>query len=188
MGDERSRYRIEDGEPCIDVRVRTIEQIFDNRDPAPFRDRDLDLSLSEYLVDAGEDLARHERIRVVFWIDQPCAPAAVESAFRAHYKDEIARIRRVRARQRRTGQFALLLAVILLTLLVSLGQIVGHVIGGSLGSVLEEGLLISAWVLMWRPVEVLVYDWIPIRHRRRVLSKLLDARIELRTSTESANP
>lgn len=37
--------------------------LFDNRDPAPFRRRDLDPGLVEYLVDAGYDVAAAERIR-----------------------------------------------------------------------------------------------------------------------------
>jgi hypothetical protein len=183
MGAEASRYRSEDGEPCIDVRIRSIEQMFDNRDPAPFRERDLDPDLSEYLVDAGEDLVGHDQLRVVFWVDQPCPPEEVEHAFRAHFEGELARLRRARARHRRSGEIALLVAVVLVTLLVTLAEIVDSAIGGSLGSGLEEGLLILGWVLMWRPIEVLVYDWIPVRRQRKVLSKLLAARIQTRTSS-----
>ena len=50
------RYRVDAGAHCIDVRLTSIEQLFDNRDPAPFRSRDLDPDLLEYLVAAGEDL------------------------------------------------------------------------------------------------------------------------------------
>ena len=72
---EPTRYRIEEGAPIIDVRVRTVEQMFDNRDPAPFRDRDLDPALAEYLLDAGEDLLGAGRIRVVFWLVYDWIPA-----------------------------------------------------------------------------------------------------------------
>lgn len=30
------RYRVEDGAHCVDVRLTAVEQLFDNRDPAPF--------------------------------------------------------------------------------------------------------------------------------------------------------
>ena len=43
--------------------------------------------------------------------------------------------------------------------------------------------MISSWVVMWRPVEVLIYDWIPARHERQVASKLLEASIEVRIGT-----
>jgi hypothetical protein len=177
---ERSRYRVEKGVPCIDVRVGTIEQLFDNRDPAPFRDRDLDPALAEYLRDASEDLFGEDRILVVFWLDKACQPGEIEQAFRAHFGDVIARSRRTRRRSRRSGQVALALAVILLIALIALSQLVARLVPGSLGEGLKEGLVISSWVVMWRPVEILIYDWIPIRHDRKVASKLLEARIDVR--------
>lgn len=36
------RYRREEGAVCIDLRLRSERQLFDLRDPAPFRERDLD--------------------------------------------------------------------------------------------------------------------------------------------------
>jgi predicted flavoprotein YhiN len=47
--------------------------------------------------------------------------------------------------------------------------------------VLREGLIIFAWVVMWRPVDMLIYDWIPLRRERRVLSRLRSAPVEVRT-------
>lgn len=180
---EPSRYRSEHGEPCIDVKVRTVEHMFDNRDPAPFRERDLDPNLAEYLLDAGEDLYAHDRIRVVFWVEQACAVHEVEAPFRAHFQDVIARIRRARRQRRKTGQVALFLAVVLVVVLVALSQLVASRIGGSLGTGLKEGLVISSWVVMWRPVETLIYDWIPARHQRKVAAKLLAAPVEVRTGS-----
>ena len=182
---EPSRYRTEDGEPCIDVRVRSIEQIFDNRDPAPFRERDLDPDLAEYLVDSSEDLVGHDRIRLVFWVDRPCTPSEVEQAFRAHFEGDLERIRRSRRRHRRTGQLALVLAVVIVVALVTIAQLVGNAVGGTLGTGLKEGLVISSWVVMWRPVEVLIYDWIPIRHQRKVLAKLLAAKVDVRLAGQA---
>jgi len=177
---EQSRYRIENGEPCIDIKINSIEQMFDNRDPAPFRDRDLDPDLAEYLLDAGEDLAGADRVRVVFWVDKPCTPTEVEQAVHAHFNDVISRIRRTRRRRRRTGQVTLVLALILVVALLALSQIIANLVPGSLGTGLKEGLVISSWVAMWRPVETLIYDWIPTRHERKVAEKLLEAPIEIR--------
>jgi len=62
------RYRAEDGRFCIDIRVRTARQLFDGRDPAPFRERDLDDHAVAYLVGAVLELPRHAALKVVFWI------------------------------------------------------------------------------------------------------------------------
>ncbi len=175
------RYRIENGEPVVDVRLASIERLFDNRDPAPFRERDLDPDLVEYLTSAAEDLVARPAFRVVFWVDRACEPQEIEEAFRAHFDYELERIDRQRKRNRRIGQVALLLAVILIIALMSLAQLLGRLAQSSIVAGLKEGLMISSWVLMWRPVEVLVYDWIPWRRERKVLRRLMAMPIDVRT-------
>ena len=178
---DRARYRTEGGEPVIDVHIASLEHLFDNRDPAPFRERDLDPHLAEYLLDAGDDLVARGGFRVVFWLGQACPPAELETAVRAYFGYELERLDRKRRRQRRVGQIALLLAVLLIIALMSVGELVASVIDNPVGLGLKEGLVISSWVLMWRPVEVLVYDWIPWRRQRRVLKRLLEVPIDVRT-------
>jgi len=183
-----SRYRLEEGVPCVDVKINNIEQLFDNRDPAPFRERDLDPGLAEYLRDAAEDLAVARTYRIVFWLENPCPPGEIEQACHSHFADVLERIRRDRRRGRRTGQVALSLAVVLVIGLLSIAQLVANLVPGALGIGLKEGLVISSWVVMWRPIEVLIYDWIPVRHERRVLSKLLMASIDVRMGRPADGP
>jgi hypothetical protein len=177
---EHSRYRLEDGKPCVDIRIASLEQLFDGRDPAPFRERDLDPGLVEYLRVTGEDLAGHDGFRIVFWLERTCQPGEIEEAYRAHFEYELDRLDRRRRRARRAGQIALLLGGGLVIALLSLSQLAQRTVEGSLGAALREGLVISAWVVLWRPVEVLVYDWIPVWDERRVMRRLLAAPIEVR--------
>ncbi len=172
-----SRYRIEDGVPCIDVQAQQIEQLFDNRDPAPFRERDLDPDLADYLLVGGEDLASHARISVVFWLEHETANHELEHAFRAHFEDMVARLGRQRRRSRRTGTVMLVLGGALVVLLLAAAQLVGSVVPGALGTALAEGLVISSWVVLWRPVEILLYGGIPVRQERRVVERLLRAKV-----------
>lgn len=178
---EASRYRIENDEPAVDLRLASIERVFDNRDPAPFRERDLDPDLVEYMIAAGEDLVSYPRFHIVFWLDKACEPAEIEPAFRAHFAYELERIDRQRRRNRRTGQVALLFAVVLISALLTLAQLIGSLVPTPIGAGIKEGLTISSWVLMWRPVEVLVYDWIPWRRERKVLRQLVEMPISVRT-------
>lgn len=174
---EHPRYRVEDGERCIDVRLGNVEQLFDNRDPAPFRERDLDPDLVEYLHGAAEDVAPHGAFRVVFWI--PSAPPdRIEPAYRAHFGYEIERIARHRRRDRRAGQVSLVFGLALLMILVTLAQVASKL--PRIGSVVKEGLTISAWVILWRPVQTLVYDWWPPYRERRLMRRLGEARVIVR--------
>ena len=175
------RYRMEDGTHCIDVRVNTIEQLFDNRDPAPFRERDLDPDLIEYLFAAGEDLSSHGPFKVVFWIATPCQPTEVETGYRAHFTYELERIDRRRRRHSRTGQIALLLGVTLLVAIFSVSELLAGSTNRFVAAT-REGLAILSWVVLWRPVEVLIYDWLPVRRERRVMQTLHDVAVDVRNA------
>lgn len=177
---EYHRYRLEDGVRCIDVRLTTVDQLFDNRDPAPFRERDLDPDLVEYLVAAGEDLAALGSFKVVFWVAQPCVPEEVATGYQAHFDYELERIERRSRRQRRTGQVSLFLGLALLVVLLSISELLAPSASGAVRA-LREGLAILSWVVMWRPVEALIYDWLPIRRERKTMQRLRDATVDVRT-------
>jgi predicted nucleotidyltransferase len=174
------RYRHEDGRHHIDLRVATVEQLFDNRDPAPFRQRDLAPDLVDYLLAAAEDLAGHDPFDVVVWCASPQVPVDLERAYRAHFEYELERLARRRRRQRRTGQVALVIGVTLLVLLLSAAQLMGRLGDGGIVDAVREGLLILAWVVMWRPVEALLYEWLPLHRQHRLLTRLRDAPIHVR--------
>lgn len=174
------RYREEDGHPCVDVRVPAIDNLFDKRDPAPFRDRDLDPSLSEYLVESAEDCLSRGPPRLVFWLEKPGTAAELEEPVRAHFNYELERLTRHRRREVRLGYVGLLIAFSFIALLLSLAQFVAAEFATPFGAALKESLTISGWVLLWRPVEVLIYDGLPWRRRRAVLRSLLASPLEVR--------
>jgi hypothetical protein len=177
---EHPRYRLEEGKPCIDVRIASLDHLFDNRDPAPFRERDLDPALAEYLQALSHDLPGRDRFRIVFWLERTCQPGVVEAAYRTHFEYALGRLEYRRRRARRAGQIALLFGAGLIILLMSLSQLAVQTVPGSLGAALREGLVISSWVVLWRPVELLIYDWIPVWDERRIIRRLLAAPIEVR--------
>jgi hypothetical protein len=176
-----ARYRFADGVPCIDVRAQRIEQLFDNRDPAPFRERDLDPEVAEYLLAAAEDLGAHDTLEIVFWLEHEAPASELAHAFRGHFEDVLARLRRQRRRSRRIATVTLLLASVLVLVLFTAAQLVGAAVPGSLGAALKEGLVISCWVVLWRPVELLVYGWVPVRQERRVVERILRGTLSVRT-------
>jgi hypothetical protein len=40
------------------------------------------------------------------------------------------------------------------------------------GGVIGESLLIGGWVAMWRPLEIFLYEWWPIRAEARLFERL----------------
>jgi hypothetical protein len=55
-----------------------------------------------------------------------------------------------------------------------------------LGSVLREGFLIVGWVANWRPLEIFLYDWRPMRRQLGILTSLGGMRIEFPAQASQA--
>jgi hypothetical protein len=53
---------------------------------------------------------------------------------------------------------------------------------GTLHDILAEGLLISGWVAMWRPLQIYLYDWWPLVRHLRILRKIRDLPVQLRVT------
>jgi hypothetical protein len=53
------------------------------------------------------------------------------------------------------------------------GRVLGKPLGEEgLGALLRESLLIGGWVAMWRPMEIFLYDWWPIRAEGKLYDRL----------------
>lgn len=180
--DPHPRYRFEADLHSIDVRVENVEQLFDNRDPAPYRARDLDTDLVDYLVDAAEDLYRHGPFRIVLWIAGAPKTDGIDAAFKAQFDYELARIQREGRRRRGIGAVAFVLAAMLLAILLTAAHFIATTWPGNFGEAVREGLVICSWVVLWRPVDIIVYDWIPPRRRRKLFERLRDAPLEIRAT------
>ncbi|MFO0747210.1 MAG: hypothetical protein U1F43_16325 [Myxococcota bacterium] len=187
MADWTERYRVEDAMPCIDIRVRSVEQLFDNRDPAPFHERDLDDDAVDYLVGAIEEIPRSAGpVKVVVWVAEPLPPSLtverVVEAIGRHFEHARWRMkRRIRDQVRQSRTFALL-GLVALAALLTLAELTSGLREIPVAHVLPEGLTILAWVVLWRPLEVLVYDWYPLSQERRRLERMASAPIDVRAA------
>lgn len=181
------RYRVENGKTCIDIRLKTAHQLFDGRDPAPFRERDLDEDAVEYIVGAFEELHAKAEVKIVLWIAEPAPDLPSETlqqAVQTFFGYEIARLQRRTRQHLRTGQVALGIGLAILTVFLTLAEFTRLLPDGTMRQILREGLVIIGWVAMWRPLDVLLYDWWPLVRQRRLLERIAASEI----AVESGKP
>ena len=72
----------------------------------------------------------------------------------------------------RRGRISLVIALVFLTAALAASDLIGSVSQSGFGKVFREGLLIGGWVAMWRPLEIFLYDWWPIRAEIRLSERL----------------
>jgi hypothetical protein len=53
-----------------------------------------------------------------------------------------------------------------------LRQVAGSIEQSAPRQVLQEGLVILGWVAMWRPLQIFLYDWWPVRHHAQLYQRL----------------
>ena len=186
---ERPRYRVEDGLWCIDIKVRQARQLFDSRDPSPFRERDLDEDAVEYLLGAAQEIPRNQPLKLVVTVAEPAEPpltgAVIAEAIRAHFAYQLEQIgHRLREHVRR-GRSFLIVGVTVLAAFLTLAELTYALPAGTMRDILREGLVITGWVAMWRPLEVLLYDWRPLVDERRQVQRLLEAPVDVRYADAS---
>ncbi len=158
-----------DGQYEIAIRVRTVMQLFNSLDPSPFRERDLDPHTEEFVVGWARELPRGAPFAIV--TEMPAEEAArPEAAGIAEAFDRFFR-QRAEATDRNCANFRVGWRSLLIGLAVLIACLVGSQLAvkmfskSVLARVLEESLIIVGWVANWRPIEIYLYDWWPIRRR-----------------------
>ncbi len=63
----------------------------------------------------------------------------------------------------------------MLVVFLTLAELTVSLPSGPPREILREGLVITGWAAMWRPLEVLLYDWWPLVDERRQVSRMLEA-------------
>jgi hypothetical protein len=78
------------------------------------------------------------------------------------------------------GRISLLIGVAFLSSSLIASEMLGNILDRTgLTEVLRESLLIGGWVAMWRPIEIFLYDWWPLRADMRLFERLRDMPVSI---------
>lgn len=169
----------------IRLRVREIGQLFNSLDPDPFLDRDLDDDAVEYIRSWVREIPHNIPLRLVVEITEPSAQHDHQAVVRgavANYFEHMVELSRNEFHQLlRRGRHSLLIGLSVLALAIILSNwLAGHDGDWTFAKVLRETVLIGGWVAMWRPMEIFLYDWWPVRRQRLDYERLRDMAVEVR--------
>jgi len=161
----------------VEVHVRELQQLFHSLDPTPFRERDLDPEADTFISGWARELPADASLTLVVHVDRetpsPEHERVLHGAVRDHFARKAAETTGRLRRLLRVGRTSLVIGLVFLAVSVLAGDVVSGLLADTrFAGVARESLLIGGWVAMWRPLEVFLYDWWPIRAEARLFSRL----------------
>lgn len=172
----------------IHLRLRELAQLFNSMDPSPFLDRDLDGDAEEFIISWARELPPDKELKLVIHLATapPAARAAETEGAVQHYFAERATSKRREFRHlMRRGRTSLLIGLVFLTVCLTIGNFLEKRGVSTVSGILQESFMIAGWVAMWRPLEIYLYDWWPLRAQWRVLQRLSRMQVDLVTPEKS---
>ena len=145
-------------------------------------EKDIDVDAEEFIVGWTQEFPPQARVKLRIELEQwPTEDPneMVRQALRNYFshRAQISNLgfRRLLKRGRASLIIGLLfLAACLATIKTFLPNEVG-----TWASVLRESLTIAGWVAMWRPMQICLYDWWPLRRRTQLYEKLSHIPVEV---------
>lgn len=180
---KKQRYRKVGEKHLIEVRVNTGLQLFDARDPAPFRARDLDDDFTEYIVTSADEFSAKTPLKIMIYVrekmDKEIDRDAIMEAIHSWLSYQID-LKRIQLQKLfKTAQLFLGIGLISLITCLSLANLLHSAETLDAVKIAKEGLIIFGWVSMWKPFELILFDWYPAFDRIRLFRKLLETEIEV---------
>lgn len=168
----------------IEINLQSVRGLFNSMDPSPFREKDLDREAEEFILswaaELPHDVPIHLRLHISDERENPREAEAMVREAIANYFAYRASIKQHELRQLlRRGRASLLIGLAFLTVCLIGGRLLDTLSDSAWLLIVRESLLIGGWVAMWRPLEIFLYDWWPLRHRRRLFDRLAQAEVEI---------
>jgi hypothetical protein len=167
----------------IEIRVNEIAQLFHTLDPFPFREKDLAEEAEDFIVGWAREMPGNRPIRIVVHIPETeltgKASSDLAEAFNRYFADRAVVVQRDLNELFRVGRRSLAIGASILVACLLLAHLAaGYLVDTAFKRLGEESFLILGWVANWRPLEIFLYDWWPLAHRRDLYRRLSVATVE----------
>jgi hypothetical protein len=178
LGHRRRHHAINTA--AVNIYVRDLSQLFNSLDPSPFWDRDLDREAAEFIEEEfSEKLAAQAWNLYVHAHGGGTLPKDLQTALENYYGRMASSARRPVREHLRSSEWTLVAGMGVFLLSMGLRGVLGRLLG-TLPRILDEGLIILAWLALWRPAEMLLYGWVPLRRKQQLYERLAGIRVFVR--------
>jgi len=103
----------------------------------------------------------------------------VEEAIRSHFVAQVNESDRELSETLKHGRLIFLIALLVVAMVVVVSEWLQTLGSGRVFNLLGESLIIIGWVTLWTPAEMLLFDQLPIRRKRKLARVIAEAKIRL---------
>lgn len=159
----------------IDIGVKNADALFTSFDPSPFYEHTLNRTTSQYIANLAAGAGKHDRflirLTVEDWKDDDVS--RMREAVHVHFRHLADTTDQELKSTLRDGMISLAIGMSILAvctaLLIAVENRMERV---GLARFFTDGLAVLGWVANWRPIQLLFYDWWPIRRDRDLYKRL----------------
>lgn len=162
------------------IKVRQLSQLFNSWDPSPFWDRDLDGEAAKFIEEEFRDRLSADSWRLLVQVRGGSTSAEdLQTALKSHYLRQANSARLALREHLWVGQLALVGGVAIFLVSMAMRVLLRNSWQG-ISPWVEEGLVILAWLALWRPAEALLYGWVPYYRKRLRYQRLARIQVAVR--------
>lgn len=163
------------------LRVREIAQLFNSMDPTPFLNKDLDPEAETFIETWASGFTTDSHFHITIHIEELPTEGdpgdMLTGAIHNHFACKAERTRTAMNHLLQQGRMSLVIGLVFVSLCLFAADIIGN-IGTNTGlTIARESLTIVGWVAMWRPLQIFLYDWWPLKRKIRCYENLGNSKI-----------
>ncbi len=172
----------------IELKLRSMTQLFNSMDPSPFNEKDLDHDAEEFIVSWAQEYPAKAVLQLNIYLDQwpeEDPTSVIQEAVHHYFSYRSQMSKREFHHLMKQARTSLVIGLAFLAAcLFTSEMLLGSIEHGSV-SVMKESLTIMGWVAMWRPMQLYLYDWWPIRQQVQIYERLSQMIVQVTPNTGS---
>lgn len=167
----------------LELRVHELQQLFNSLDPTPYLNKDLDHACEAFIENWALSLPHKSHLHLTVHVEQLAsaseASELLSDAIHNYYSYKIELVRGELKQLLRLGRLSLAVGLGFVAACLLLAETITSLVPGPTAKIARESLTIIGWVALWRPVQIFLYDWWPIKGRIKVFENLRFARVNV---------
>ena len=172
--------------PPVEIKLylNSIEELFRKNNVSFFHSLKLNEGAEEFIIENA--LASPRKTSIILKIHIPLNEISrseeVKIAIRQHFTFCKQKSEKQLTRTLQLGWRSLLIAIIFLSLMFLLTKVVNRFLPeGGVAMTIEELLIILGWVALWRPADLLLYEWYPHKRNIKLFRRLEQSKVQIVT-------